>query len=208
MAAPNATQTTIVPSTKGRNLTIRVTPPLSWFATPAVSITGTQRRVQALGGAGGALCSRAMNELRERGRALWDQLGRMREEVSTPALLLDLDAAGRNIERMARRASELGTALRPHVKAHKSAELARMQVAAGATGVACATVWEAVVMAKVAGVDDVLIANQVLGEEELRALAQLARGRRPPLRSTTWRSPPAFPGGVGCRLSARAPGRG
>ena len=66
---------------------------------------------------------------------------RVREEVSTPALLLDLDAAGRNIERMARRASELGTALRPHVKAHKSAELARMQVAAGATGVACATVW-------------------------------------------------------------------
>src|SRR5579872_4574817 len=75
-----------------------------------------------------------------------DQVGRRRGEVATPALLLDLGAARRNLERMARLAGELGVALRPHVKAHKSAELARLQIEAGAIGVTCATVWEAVVM--------------------------------------------------------------
>jgi D-serine deaminase-like pyridoxal phosphate-dependent protein len=106
------------------------------------------------------------------------QLGRAREEVQTPALLLDLDAARRNIERMASRAAELGTALRPHAKSHKSPELARMQIAAGAIGVACATVWEAVVMARVAGIEDVLVTSQVVGEDKLLALAELAGSHR------------------------------
>jgi len=106
------------------------------------------------------------------------RLGRARNELETPALLLDLDAARRNIARMARQLTELGTGLRPHIKAHKSAELARMQVAAGAIGVTCATVWEAVVMAKAGGIDDVLVANQVVGEDKLRAVASLARDHR------------------------------
>jgi D-serine deaminase-like pyridoxal phosphate-dependent protein len=107
-----------------------------------------------------------------------DQVGRMRGEVETPALLLDLDLARGNIARMAGLMGELGTGLRPHVKAHKSPELARLQIAAGAVGVACATVWEAVVMAKMAEIADILVANEVVGDAKLRALAALARDHR------------------------------
>lgn len=106
------------------------------------------------------------------------QIGRARCEATTPALLLDLDVARRNIAAMAGRGAELGVALRPHVKAHKCVELARLQLAAGAIGLTCATVWEAVVMAAGAGVQDLLIANQVAGADKLTALAALARDHR------------------------------
>jgi D-serine deaminase-like pyridoxal phosphate-dependent protein len=106
-----------------------------------------------------------------------DQIGRARDEVTTPALLLDLDVAKRNIAVMAERFRELPAELRPHIKVHKSPQLSRMQVAAGAIGVACATVWEAVVMSE-AGIEDVLVANQVVQPDKLRALAEAAtRGR-------------------------------
>ena len=102
----------------------------------------------------------------------------MRREVETPALLLDLDLARRNITRMAAVMGELGTGLRPHIKAHKSPELARLQIAAGAVGVACATVWEAAVMARTAEIADILVANEVVGDAKLRTLAALARDHR------------------------------
>ncbi len=106
-----------------------------------------------------------------------DQIGRRYDEVTTPALLLDLDAARRNIERMAAKFRELPASLRPHVKGHKSPQLARLEVEAGAVGVACATVWEAEVMAT-AGIDDVLIANEVVHPDKVRELAALAAGHR------------------------------
>jgi D-serine deaminase-like pyridoxal phosphate-dependent protein len=97
--------------------------------------------------------------------------------VSTPALLLDLDKAKRNIATMAARFRELPAELRPHFKAHKSPQLARLQVDAGAIGVACATVWEAIVVAE-SGIGDVLIANQVVQPDKIRAAAELARMHR------------------------------
>lgn len=100
-------------------------------------------------------------------------LGCRREELTTPALVLDLDAAERNIAAMAKRMAALPAALRPHVKVHKSTELARRQIEAGAIGVTTATVWEAEAMAE-GGVDDVLVANQVVGASKERAAAQLA----------------------------------
>jgi D-serine deaminase-like pyridoxal phosphate-dependent protein len=106
-----------------------------------------------------------------------DQIGRARHEVTTPALLLDLDRAKRNIATMAERFRELPARLRPHIKVHKSPQLARMQVEAGAVGVACATVWEAIVMAE-AGIADVLIANQHVQPDKVRAAAELARSHR------------------------------
>jgi D-serine deaminase-like pyridoxal phosphate-dependent protein len=106
-----------------------------------------------------------------------DQLGRARDEVTTPALLLDLDVAKRNIESMAAKFRELPAELRPHIKVHKSPQLSRMQVEAGAIGVATATVWEAVVMAE-SGIDDVLVANQVVHPDKVRTLAELAREHR------------------------------
>jgi D-serine deaminase-like pyridoxal phosphate-dependent protein len=106
-----------------------------------------------------------------------DQIGRARTAVTTPALILDLDKAKRNIATMAAKFRELPADLRPHFKAHKSPELARLQVEAGAIGVACATVWEAVVVAE-AGINDVLIANQVVQPDKVRAAAELARSHR------------------------------
>jgi D-serine deaminase-like pyridoxal phosphate-dependent protein len=106
-----------------------------------------------------------------------DQVGRARDDVTTPALILDLDGAKRNIASMAARFRDLPANLRPHIKVHKSPELARLQVEAGAIGVACATVWEAVVMAE-AGIDDVLVANQVVQPDKVTALATLARELR------------------------------
>jgi D-serine deaminase-like pyridoxal phosphate-dependent protein len=69
------------------------------------------------------------------------------------------------------------TRLRPHFKSHKSAELARVQIEAGAIGLTAATVWEAAAVAA-AGMNDLLIANEVVGEEKIRQLAEIARTKR------------------------------
>jgi D-serine deaminase-like pyridoxal phosphate-dependent protein len=106
-----------------------------------------------------------------------DQIGRGRSDVTTPALLLDLDKAKRNIATMASKFRELPADLRPHFKAHKSPQVARLQMEAGAIGVACATVWEAAVVAE-AGISDVLITSQVVQPEKVRAAAELAGSHR------------------------------
>jgi len=103
-----------------------------------------------------------------------DQIGRAKHEVTTPALLLDLDVTRRNIEQMAADIRTLSASLRPHVKTHKCVQLAQMQIDAGAVGVACATVWEAIVMATEAGVQDVMLANQVVDDRKIQALARIA----------------------------------
>src|SRR5690349_14926449 len=70
-----------------------------------------------------------------------------KQEIPTPALLLDLDAFEANLALMARKVKESGKQLRPHAKAHKCVELARRQIASGACGVCVATVPEAELMA-------------------------------------------------------------
>jgi D-serine deaminase-like pyridoxal phosphate-dependent protein len=97
-------------------------------------------------------------------------------DLPTPALLLDLDAAERNIGQMARAFDRFPATLRPHVKAHKCAELARLQLAAGATGITCATVAEVAAFAR-AGVADLLLANQVASPANLRLLCGAAAER-------------------------------
>src|SRR5436190_4818684 len=95
-------------------------------------------------------------------------VGKPRDALTTPALILDAAVVRRNIGAMAAR-MQGPTRLRPHAKSHKCAQIALMQVEAGAIGVTTATVWEAVALAW-AGIEDVLIANQVVGEEKLRRL--------------------------------------
>jgi D-serine deaminase-like pyridoxal phosphate-dependent protein len=104
-------------------------------------------------------------------------IGRRREELVTPALVLDIDAARRNIELMATRLQSMSAGIRPHVKVHKSPDLAKMQLDAGAVGLSMATVWEAVVMAA-AGMDDLFVVNTVTSPDKIRVLAELARDRR------------------------------
>ncbi len=105
-------------------------------------------------------------------------IGRPRRELVTPALVLDVAAAERNIIAMQRRLEAMGsTTIRPHYKTHKSPELARRQIVAGARGISVATVWEAEVLAD-AGMDDLFVVNTVCNPDKLRVLARLARDRR------------------------------
>lgn len=96
-----------------------------------------------------------------------------KRELDTPALLVDVSGLARNIARMQELANGFGVRLRPHTKTHKSPRIARWQVEAGAAGITVAKLGEAEVMAD-AGLDDILIANQVIGEQKLRRLASLA----------------------------------
>jgi D-serine deaminase-like pyridoxal phosphate-dependent protein len=97
-------------------------------------------------------------------------------ELSTPGLTIDLDILDRNLDRMAALCREHGFSLRPHIKTHKTPELARRQVDRGAIGLTVAKVGEAEVMAG-AGFDNLLVAYPIWGAENLRRLAALARNR-------------------------------
>jgi D-serine deaminase-like pyridoxal phosphate-dependent protein len=98
-------------------------------------------------------------------------------ELSTPALTLNLDVLGCNLDAMARRCRSQNLGLRPHTKTHKLPEVARMQVERGAVGITVAKVGEAEVMAE-AGLDDILTAFPIYGRQNLDRLAKLARERR------------------------------
>jgi 3-hydroxy-D-aspartate aldolase len=101
-----------------------------------------------------------------------------RKDLNTPALVIDLDAFEANVATMAAFAARAGIALRPHAKTHKSAEVARRQIAAGAVGVCCAKLGEAEALTD-AGVEGILITSPVVGApatERLAALAGRAKG--------------------------------
>jgi D-serine deaminase-like pyridoxal phosphate-dependent protein len=95
-----------------------------------------------------------------------------RDEIPTPALLLDLDRFERNVARMAAHAGAAGKGLRPHAKTHRCPEVARRQVQAGALGVACAKLGEAEVMAR-AGVPGLLVTTEVVSPSGIRRLMRL-----------------------------------
>lgn len=95
-----------------------------------------------------------------------------RSELDTPALLLDLDAVERNIERMVDHVRRHGLSLRPHAKTHKSVEIARRQIAAGAAGICCATLGEAEAMVA-GGIPGVLITSPVVRAHKIERLVAL-----------------------------------
>ncbi len=98
-------------------------------------------------------------------------------DIPTPALIVDLDAMEENIQQMARYFASRKAKLRPHAKTHKSPFLAWKQLAAGAIGITCAKLSEAEVFVQ-AGIQDVLLANQVTHPKKIRHLAGLARHSR------------------------------
>jgi D-serine deaminase-like pyridoxal phosphate-dependent protein len=96
-------------------------------------------------------------------------------EIPTPALVVDVAAMQRNIDRMAAFFADGACRLRPHFKAHKTPEIARRQLAAGScTGLTCATVGEAEVVVREGLTGDILIANEVLGPGKAARVAALA----------------------------------
>lgn len=97
--------------------------------------------------------------------------------IDTPALVLDLDAFERNVAAMQAQATRAGVALRPHAKAHKCPQVALAQLRAGAVGICCQKVSEALPFLH-AGVDDILISNQIAGPAKADLLAHMARHGR------------------------------
>ena len=102
------------------------------------------------------------------------KIGDILDDVDTPALIVELDALERNIGAMAAAVEDRGMRLRPHAKSHKSPDIARRQIAAGAVGICCQKVGEAEAFVA-AGVTDVLITNEIVGAAKLARLALLSR---------------------------------
>ncbi|BEI35606.1 DSD1 family PLP-dependent enzyme [Polynucleobacter sp. HIN6] len=95
------------------------------------------------------------------------------DQIDTPALVLDLDAFERNMKRLQDAVSSAGVRLRPHAKSHKCPEIALRQIQMGAVGICCQKVSEAAVFVD-AGISDILITNQVVGEKKIAHTLDLA----------------------------------
>ncbi|HEX6705165.1 MAG TPA: DSD1 family PLP-dependent enzyme [Albitalea sp.] len=96
------------------------------------------------------------------------------DAITTPALVIDLDAMERNLQRMAAFAAGRGLRLRPHAKMHKSARIAALQVQAGAVGVCVQKLAEAEALAD-GGVQDIFISNEIVAPDKLARVAALAQ---------------------------------
>ncbi len=99
-------------------------------------------------------------------------------DVSTPALIVDLDAFERNVARMRDFVQKMGVRHRAHAKTHKSADIALYQMeVGGACGVCCQKVSEAEALVA-GGVKDVLVSNQVVDPKKIDRLAAMAKRAR------------------------------
>ncbi len=93
-------------------------------------------------------------------------------DYGTPCAVIDMDKVERNIARVQAACEAAGLANRPHIKTHKSPVLAKMQIDAGARGITCQKLGEAEIMAD-AGIDDILISYNLIGDEKMARLAAL-----------------------------------
>jgi D-serine deaminase-like pyridoxal phosphate-dependent protein len=96
-----------------------------------------------------------------------------KDDLDTPAVMIDLDVLERNISRLAEMAGANNIQLRPHIKTHKTPEIADLQLKAGAVGITCAKIGEAEVMCEKSAAVDVFIAYQIVGTEKIRRLLKL-----------------------------------
>jgi D-serine deaminase-like pyridoxal phosphate-dependent protein len=101
-------------------------------------------------------------------------IGHSVNAIDTPALVVDLDMMERNLRTMADFAVQHNVMLRPHAKMHKSAELAKLQMAAGAVGVCVQKTSEAEALVA-GGVHNVFISNEVISPHKLARVAALTR---------------------------------
>jgi D-serine deaminase-like pyridoxal phosphate-dependent protein len=97
--------------------------------------------------------------------------------LDTPALLLDVEKLERNLREMAELCKAHGKALRPHVKSHKTVEIAARQCELGAVGLTTAKLAEAEVFAD-AGFTDLFVCYPLVGKQKLVRLMRLAAKAR------------------------------
>jgi D-serine deaminase-like pyridoxal phosphate-dependent protein len=106
-----------------------------------------------------------------------DLIGKPKTALDTPALLVDLALLDQNIQRIADTCRKHGVRWRPHIKGQKVPQLAERAFTAGARGITCAKLGEAEIMAS-AGIDDILIANQIASGAKIERLMRLLRTTR------------------------------
>jgi D-serine deaminase-like pyridoxal phosphate-dependent protein len=105
-------------------------------------------------------------------------IGQPVQNIDTPALVVDLDAMNRNLGRMAEFAKKHGLRWRPHAKLHKSVQLAKLQIAAGAVGICVQKTAEAEIMVA-GGINNIYISNQVIAPGKLARVAALTQAVAP-----------------------------
>lgn len=103
-----------------------------------------------------------------------DFRGLTKEDLGTPAMILDLALFEKNVRKMAEHAKSTGLQLRPHVKIHKSPEISKRQLKLGALGVTCATIAECEWM-NANGIRGVLHTCQPAGRNKITRAAALAK---------------------------------
>src|SRR4051794_6074460 len=103
-----------------------------------------------------------------------DFRGLTKEDVPTPALILDQEVLERNLRRMADHMKTTGFQLRAHCKVHKSVDIAKRQVALGAAGICCATIAEAELMSA-SGIRGTLWTCQPAGRHKIGRVIELSR---------------------------------
>jgi D-serine deaminase-like pyridoxal phosphate-dependent protein len=102
---------------------------------------------------------------------LWQRWLR-EEELDTPLVAVHRGILQQNVEEMASFARKWRVRLRPHLKTHKTVEIAQMQLSAGAVGLTCAKLGEAEVFLN-AGFRDILIAYPLVGAKKIGRLFDL-----------------------------------
>ena len=95
-------------------------------------------------------------------------------QLETPCLVIDVEKAKENIKRMQEDVNAASCRLRPHIKTHKMPFFSRLQLEAGASGITCAKVSEAEVMAD-GGCDDIFIAYPLIGSVRIKRAIALSR---------------------------------
>ena len=95
-------------------------------------------------------------------------------DLETPAILINLDRMERNIQRMQTHCDTLGIKFRSHIKTHKIPEIARLQLKAGAVGIACQKLTEAQIFID-AGFDNIQIPYNIVGTQKLNRLVSIAQ---------------------------------
>lgn len=103
-----------------------------------------------------------------------DFRGMTKSVLPTPSMIVDLDLFEQNLLTMANHAKKTGIALRPHVKVHKSVDIAKRQIALGALGVTTATIAESELMSR-SGIRGVLWTKQPASDNNLLRAVELSR---------------------------------
>tara|TARA_B100001142_G_scaffold261652_1_gene264393 strand:+ start:78 stop:1172 length:1095 start_codon:yes stop_codon:yes gene_type:complete len=93
-------------------------------------------------------------------------------EIDTPSIIVDLNIAQENINKMQDFANKNDVSMRPHSKTNKSPYWAKKQIEAGAIGICCAKLGEAEMMAD-GGIKEILIPNQIVTEQKISRLVEV-----------------------------------